>query len=168
MRNSAVIIVLLISILGRTAFAQVAAVPKALEPMSFLVGSWNCEGVFPSSGKTISSRMTFNRDLEGMALVKHHDDTSQPAAYHAIELWGYNSAVKQFSAAIQDNFGGVREFTSPGWAGDALIWTSAASVKPPQQFAYKKISNDAYSVDWRVSPDGTTYIVGDTLNCKRS
>ncbi|MEO6912636.1 MAG: hypothetical protein ABI182_01270 [Candidatus Baltobacteraceae bacterium] len=168
MFNSMVVALLLLSTLSGAALTPANASDAHLGTMMFLTGSWRCDGVFPASGKTISSTMTFGLDMGGAALVKHHDDTSSQASYHAIELWAYDTAEKRFSAAVQDNSGGVREFTSPGWVGSTLVWTSASSVKPLQQFAYKKRTMDVFSVDWRVSRDGSNYVVGDTLNCKRS
>ncbi|MBV8375334.1 MAG: hypothetical protein JO302_07460, partial [Candidatus Eremiobacteraeota bacterium] len=84
-----------------------------LTSLAFFVGTWTCNGVFPSSGKTIASAMTFSGDLSGKALVKHHDDRP-PSTYHAIEVWVYSDSDKRYNAAIADNFGGVREFASPG------------------------------------------------------
>lgn len=137
----------------------------ALAPMAYFIGDWVCSGVFPSTGKTISSKMSFRYDLDKKAIVKHHDDTSPPALYHAVELWVFSASDKRFNAAIVDNFGGVRDFTSPGWDGDTLVWSSQPSVQPPQQFVYKKTPSNGFSVDWRVSRDGKTYVVGDTLTC---
>jgi hypothetical protein len=139
--------------------------PPATLP-TYFIGSWKCDGVFPASGKKISSTMTFAPDLDGKTIVKHHDDTSPPALYHAIEIWTYSATDKQYHAAIVDNFGGVREFSSPGWDGNRFIWTSAPSVKPLQQFAYERRDPDSFNVDWRVSRDGA-YVIGDTLTCTR-
>jgi hypothetical protein len=110
--------------------------------------------------------MAFATDLDGKAIVKHHDDTSPPALYHAVEVWAYSATDKRFNAAIVDNFGGVRDFQSPGWSGDDFVWTSAPSVKPLQQFAYERRSPTSFTVDWRVSRNGA-YVVGDTLTCVR-
>jgi hypothetical protein len=148
---------------GAPAFGDApAGAPQQPSPFSYFIGTWSCRGVFPSTGKTIASTIRFTQD--GTSLVKHHDDLP-PNAYHAIELWGLRAADGRFNAAIQDSFGGVRDFSSPGWNADSLVWTSAAQVQP-QQFAYTKKSNDAFEVDWRVLKNGS-YIVGDTLTCAR-
>jgi len=139
----------------------------AFAPMTFLIGTWSCSGVFPASGRTIASTISFASDLDGAAIVKHHDDVA-PGPYRAVETWVYNPANRQYAAAIADNFGGVREFDSRGWNGDVLVWSSAAGVKPDQEFAYTKISDDRFKLDWRVSRDGTAYAVGDTLTCARA
>lgn len=135
-----------------------------MSSLSYFIGTWSCQGVFPKSGKTIASTIRFTRD--GASLVKHHDDVP-PNAYHAIELWGFSTTDARFNAAIQDSFGGVRDFSSPGWSADSLVWTSAAQVNPPQQFAYTRKSDNVFQVDWRVLKNGS-YVVGDTLTCTRS
>jgi hypothetical protein len=149
---------------GAPAFGDApAGAPQQPSPFSYFIGTWSCRGVFPTTGKTIASTIRFTQD--GTSLVKHHDDLP-PNGYHAIELWGLRAADGRFNAAIQDSFGGVRDFSSPGWNADSLVWTSAAQVQPQQQFAYTKKSNDAFEVDWRVLKNGS-YIVGDTLTCAR-
>jgi hypothetical protein len=135
--------------------------------LAFFQGHWTCAGVFPASGKTIASTMRFESDLGDAALVKHHDDTSPPALYHAVELWGYSARDTRFNAAILDNFGGARRFASPGWRGDMLVWTSASDVQPTQQFVYARIDADTFRVDWQTAHVGAPYVVGDTLTCHR-
>lgn len=137
--------------------------PPPTSSLAYFVGTWSCQGVFPSSGKTIASTIRFAQD--GASLLKHHDDLP-PNAYHAIELWGLRGTDGRFNAAIQDSLGGVRDFSSPGWSADSLIWTSAPQVHPQQQFAYTKNSNNSFQVDWRVLKNGS-YVVGDTLTCTR-
>lgn len=156
--------------LVRAASPQVSATdaPAGMELLSYFAGPWTCNGVFRASGKTIASTMRFESDLQGKVLLKYHDDTSPPALYHAIEVWTYDAKANAYNAAVVDNFGGVRDFTSPGWAGSNLVWTSGPSVKRLQQFAYTKVGSDTFTVDWRVSRDGKHYVVGDTLTCKRA
>ncbi|MBV8725448.1 MAG: hypothetical protein JO350_08965 [Candidatus Eremiobacteraeota bacterium] len=65
-----------------------------------------------------------------------------------------------------DSFGGIRDFSSSGWKGNALVWTSDAQVRPLQQFAYTKMSDESFRAEWQVLKNGG-YIVGDTLTCAR-
>jgi len=65
-----------------------------------------------------------------------------------------------------DSFGGIRDFSSSGWKGNALVWTSDAQVRPLQQFAYTKTSDKSFRVAWQVFKNGG-YIGGDTLTCAR-
>jgi hypothetical protein len=134
--------------------------------LAYFLGNWSCSGSFPASGKPIASTIRFESDLGGTAVVKHHDDLP-PNMFHAIEVWNYSPTDKRFNDAIADNFGGVRIFVSDGWNGAAFTWSSAPDVKPMQQFVYTRLSDSSMRVDWRVSKDGTRYVVGDTLTCTK-
>ncbi|MEI7037354.1 hypothetical protein [Fulvimonas yonginensis] len=140
---------------------------QPMRTLDYFQGSWRCEGVFPASGRTIASRMTYVADLQGAALVKHHDDTSPGARYHAIETWAYDARAGRFNAAIVDSFGGVRRFGSDGFRQDTLTWESAAEVAPAQRFAYTRLGPRRYRVDWQVARNGKDFVVGDTLTCTR-
>lgn len=143
-----------------------ATEPQApIHAMQSLLGGWRCDGVFPASGKTIASTMRFDIDLGGEAVLKHHDDIA-PASYRAVEAWTYEPKGKQFNAAVVDNFGGTRRFSSSGWEGDTLAWTSAPEVQPAQKFIYVRKADGVLRVDWQVMRDGN-WVVGDTLTCKR-
>lgn len=148
-----------------------AAVPRApaapVASLAYFLGSWQCNGSFPSSGKAISSKMRFESDLAGSAIVKHHDDVA-PSSYHDIEVWSYSNDDKRFNAFVADNFGGMRRFASDGWHGAVLTWSSASDVTPIQQFVYTRLTADSMRVDWQISKDGTHYVVGDTLTCSKS
>ena len=134
--------------------------------LAYFVGDWSCNGSFPSTGKSIASTIHFERAPAIHGLLKQHAD-KPPDVYSAIELWNYSATDKRFNAAIADNFGGVRDFTSPGWVGDTIVWTSAAQVSPIQQFVYTKLDDKALRVDWKTSKTGKDFVVGDTLTCKR-
>jgi hypothetical protein len=129
-----------------------------------LTGQWRCHGVFPSTGKTIDPTIRFEFDLGGKALVKHHDDTSAPALYHALEAWGYDAKNARYNATILDNFGGTRLFSSEGWKDDRLVWTSAPEVTPAQRFIYQRETPKGLRIDWEVFKDGS-FVIGDTLHC---
>lgn len=149
---------------GATASATPAA--GGIGELAFFLGSWQCAGSFPATGKTISSVVRFESDLGGAAIVKHHDD-NPPNDYRAIESWNYDASDKRFNAAVADNFGGVRTFVSDGWRDNALTWTIANGAKPIQQFVYTRISDNSMRIDWQLSKDGTSYVVGDTLTCTK-
>lgn len=157
-----------LSILFLLATASVSAAGESpMRTLDYFKGAWACSGVFPASGKTIASRMTYADDLQGAALVKHHDDTSPQAHYHAIEAWAYEARGKRFNAAIVDSFGGARRFGSPGWRNDTLTWESAAEVQPAQRFVYVRLDERHYRVDWEINRDDKAFVVGDTLTCTR-
>lgn len=131
-----------------------------------LQGEWTCHGVFPASGKTIDSIVRFAFDLDGKVLVKHHDDTSAPALYHALEAWGFDAKSQRYNATILDSFGGARLFSSAGWAGGRLVWNSAPEVKPAQRFTYVREGHDGLRIDWEREREGA-FVLGDTLHCAR-
>jgi hypothetical protein len=139
---------------------------SAEDTFAYFVGHWQCEGVFPASGKSIASTLIFERDASSGALLKQHDDVP-PAAYHALELWGF---VKSggLSDTIMDTYSGVRSFSSPGWSGDTLMWSSAPAIRPAQRFTYVRLSADMMRVDWSVAKADGAFQVGDTLTCVRS
>lgn len=155
---------LLILLLSTTSAS--AADAPAMRALDYFQGSWRCEGVFPTSGKAIASHMRYAADLQGAALVKHHDDIA-PASYRAIESWGYDAKGRRYEAAILDNVGGTRRFASSGWQRDTLTWDSAAEVAPAQRFVYVRLDEQHYRVDWEINRNGTGLVVGDTLTCTR-
>lgn len=157
---------LLLAIIPALAFGAPAPSSNGIAAMDYFVGTWDCAGQFPSSGRKIASTIRFDRDRSVNAIVKHHDDRSAPG-YHAIELWVYQPKGATFGAAIADNFGGVRQFHSAGWQGDELTWQGGTGVEPLQRFVYRRISGSTFRLDWDVSPSGTHYVIGDTLLCKR-
>lgn len=142
---------------------------KEIEAFSGLQGSWSCQGVFPSSGKKIESTIRFSAELDGAWLVKRHDDLP-PNAFHDAEYWGFDSASKQFVAFVYDNFGGVRKFTSSGWADDKLTWLGEPSKSDPprlERFVYKRDSQAQIEVNWEVKKGSADWAIGDTLTCKK-
>jgi len=142
---------------------------KEIESFAPLQGRWSCAGVFPSSGKKIESQIAFAPDLDGAWLVKRHDDLP-PNVFHAAEYWGFDSAAKQFVAFIYDNFGGVRKFTSSGWADDKLIWLGEPSKSDPprlERFVYKRDTPTQIEVNWEVKQGAKDWAIGDTLTCRK-
>jgi hypothetical protein len=164
---------LFVLIAASSAAAAMVADSAATDPddtsirvMDGLIGRWQCNGVFPASGRTISSTMRFESDLDGAALLKHHDDTSPPARYHALEAWGYEARSRRFNAMLLDSSGGARRFSTDGWVGDTLTWISSPELQPAQRFVYVRKGQGMLQVDWQVMRDGQ-FVVGDTLTCKR-
>jgi hypothetical protein len=154
--------------------APTVASPKTLadelQPLGYFQGSWTCEGVFPSSGKSIASNMDFSSGLEGAWLAVQSDDVP-PNRFHARELWGYDKNAKGFRNFIFDNFGGARLFTSPGWDGDKLVWTGDAFANtdaPAQRFIFQKSSAQEFVVSWEVRKPLADWSVGDRLTCRKA
>lgn len=141
------------------------ATDDPLAPLQFFAGTWSCAGTF-ASGTPIASSERFEGDIAGTALVKHHADVP-PGRYVALELWSYDAANARYRAVVEDDFGGVRIFTSPGWTETRIVWTFADPALV-QSFTYEKQSDDAYVVTYRTQKqDGQPRLV-DTLTCRRA
>lgn len=142
---------------------------KQIEAFSAFQGKWSCDGVFPKSGKHIASHIVFASDLEGAWLTVRHDDMP-PDRFHALELWGYDSAAKNFVAFIYDNFGGVRKFTSGGPANDQLIWKGESTKADPpitERFVFNFKDPSQLIVNYEVERGSADWVIGDTLTCKK-
>lgn len=142
---------------------------KEVAAFAPLQGQWSCAGVFPSNGKKIESKIAFVADLDGAGLVKRHDDLP-PNVFHDADYWGFDSAAKQFVAYIYDNFGGVRKFSSAGWADSKLIWLGEPSKSDPvrlERFVYQRDSPTQMEVNWEVKQGAKDWAIGDTLTCKK-
>lgn len=96
------------------ATSSAGAVESPMRALDYFQGSWRCEGVFPASGRHIASQMRYAGDLQGAALVKHHEDRA-PASYRAIEAWGYDVKGGRYEAVVLDT--SVAPAVSPRPAG---------------------------------------------------
>jgi hypothetical protein len=139
---------------------------SAIAGLQYFSGTWDCKGVFPSSGKAIESRLTFAPEIEGAWLSLHHDDLP-PNKFHALELWGWDAKSSAFTATIFDNFGGARRFSSKGWEDQTFIWNGDIppnATSPSERFVFRKDSASQFTVNWEVNRD-SSWKVGDTLTC---
>jgi hypothetical protein len=159
--------IVMLSAISATASATDAATAPSAISLDYFVGRWRCEGVFPASGKPIASTLKFEQDTASGALLKHHDDTP-PNIYHALELWGFVKAGGLSDTIMASNGGVYPPFTSPGWSGDTLMWSSPPGVSPAQRFTYVRLSPDRMRMDWSVAKIEGEYQIGDTLTCVRS
>jgi hypothetical protein len=144
-----------------------AATPGPMSPLAPFAGTFSCAGKF-SNGESITSKVRIELDLGGAAMIKHHDDTSPPALYHAVEVWTYQPKERRFLASITDNFGGVRQFSAPGVEGATVSWTSGPGVTPKQQFVYTKVDDETIQLDWRTAGARGGWVLGDRLTCKKA
>lgn len=163
----------LIALVAPAVKAQTQPSPSALkpelQPFSFFIGQWNCQGEFPASQKKISSRISVSPDLEGSWLAFRWDDNA-PNVFHALELWGFDKTAHHFTNFIHDNFGGARLFNSSGWDGDTLTWTGDALANPPalnQRFVIERKSPKEFVISWEVSKPQADWVVGDRLTCRQ-
>jgi hypothetical protein len=146
--------------------AAIAQTPPISDALRYFDGRWHCDGVFPSNGHKISSKVAFTWYAETGAVLKRHDD-EPPNGYHAVELW-VPSGKDGFQAMIGDSFGGVRLFSSSGWNGDALTWVGDSDPTHKDQFVYTKLDQNKMRIDWSISKGGAAFVLGDTLTCSRS
>jgi hypothetical protein len=146
---------------GSVAIGQTASPSDAL---LFFDGTWHCDGVFPGSGRKISSNLSFKWLAKTGAVLKQHDD-EPPNGYHAVELWVASKGG--FQALIGDSFGGSRFFSSTGWVGESLTWDGDSDPAHREKFVYVKGGFDTMRIDWMVSKNAAAFVVGDTLTCSR-
>lgn len=150
---------------------QSSALKPELQPLSYFIGQWNCSGEFPTSHKPISSRISISSDLDGYWLAFRWDD-NPPSQFHALELWGFDKAAKQFTNSIYDNFSGMRIFHSSGWTGDELTW--GPRDLPPnspivsERFVFDRKSAKEFVISWEVRrTQAQQWTVGDRLTCQQ-
>lgn len=142
------------------------ALVPALQPLAFFEGRWDCAGTFAKSGKPIQSSETFVTDLDGHWLAMRHADRP-PHTFHALEMWGYDKGPRQFTGYVFDDFSCIRHFSSPGWVGNRLVWTNAASTHgATDRFEFERNGRAGYRVTYATRQNGKDWTVGDTLSCR--
>lgn len=112
--------------------------------------------------------MAFQPDLEGAWLMVRHDDRP-PNTFHAVEFWGFDKTTGQFVAVVNDSFGGMRIFTSPGWQENRLTWTgdTLAPEKPKQHFLFDKKRPREFVVTFELSREEGGWRPIDVLTCTK-
>lgn len=149
--------------------AQASSAPNApvlTDGFGALEGEWQCDGHFISSGKPLSSQISFLADERTAALIVRHDDRP-PGQYHALEVWTAGNPREGYRATLVDAFSGTRWFQSPGWNGTTLVWTRYDNGRPAEQFAYQIVRPGRLKIDWSVSRENGPMVLGDTLDCAR-
>lgn len=152
-----------------TASDSSSVLKAELQPLSFFLGEWNCEGEFVASKKTIASHIAIAPDLKGSWLVFRWDDKA-PNRFHALDFWGFDKAANHFTNFIHDNFGGARLFNSSGWDGDTLIWTGNLLASPPtldERFVIGRRSPKEFVISWDVRKPQADWTTGDCLICRQ-
>lgn len=145
------------------------ALNPALESFTYFVGRWNCEGEFVAVKKPIAAQISIAADLGGSALSFRWDD-NPPNRFHALELWGFDSAANHFTNFIHDNFGGVRQFNSAGWEGDTLTWTGNALATPPatnERFVLQRKSAKEFVIAYDTRKGQGDWATIDRLTCRQ-
>jgi hypothetical protein len=87
-------------------------------------------------------------------------------------FWGVDRGTGKFVAYGFDNFGGHREFASPGWVDGKLELRRQAEApgagKYYERFLYERLSADSFRMTYEVSRDGEKWQLGDSLVFTRS
>lgn len=137
-----------------------------LQPLTFFIGKWNCEGKF-SNGTAISASVSFEPILNGNFLLFKHDD-EPPFGYHAWAEWGWEATAKEFVSTIQDLTGGTRLFRSPGWKDQTLVWTGGKLPdSADQKFVFERIEAGKFRVSYSYKKNGSWAAV-DSSVCSRA
>ena len=147
--------------------------PKDLS--AFFAGEWFGNGEF-ANGKKITADISFKPDLDDQWLIYRHADRA-PGLYKALGMWGIERSSKRLIMIVNDNFGGMRLFTSEGWVNGAIVFQKDTAIMPaspaaPQQivrerFSFERQADDIFKMTYETSNDGKTWRLGDYLICKR-
>jgi hypothetical protein len=139
--------------------------------IDFFAGEWTGSGEF-ANGKKIEADVSFSCDIDNQWLVYRHTDRT-PGSYKALGMWGTEYASKRFVMIVNDNFGGVRLFTSEGWLNGRIVFqkdtaiilmVSAASAQTKRErFTFERQANDIFKMTYETSDDGRTWRLGDYL-----
>lgn len=137
--------------------------------VTFLAGRWRGIGAF-ASGKKIEATVVFAPDLEGQWLSYRHDDI-RPGKYHASGYWGVEADSSALVMILMDNFGGIRLFTSDGWANGVITFKDgeripvvAGRTARQERFVFQRKSMTSFRMTYEVSADGVSWKMGDYLD----
>ncbi|HYJ90783.1 MAG TPA: hypothetical protein VEV84_05720 [Pyrinomonadaceae bacterium] len=147
--------------------------PKDL--VDFFSGEWIGAGEF-ANGKKINADVAFTPSLDNQWLAYRHTDRS-PNIYKAMGMWGYEFASKTFIMILNDNFGGLRLFTSGGWVDGKLTFVKSDSLKlgsnvaaplKQERFIFERQDDRSFKMTYEISADGTDWRIGDYLIFKKN
>jgi uncharacterized protein DUF1579 len=142
-----------------------------LQPLSFFVGHWDCDGEFIASKKPTAAYVEVTADLDGNWLMFRWDDKT-PGKFHAVEFWGYNKGEKHFSNFIYDNYGGVRLFETKAidgetltWVGDMLPGATGAEAQINQRFVLERKTAKSFVISYDTRKPQADWVTMDRLTC---
>jgi hypothetical protein len=148
-----------------------SALKGELQPLSFFVGHWECDGEFIASKKPTAAHVDVTADLDGNWLMFRWDDKT-PGKFHAVEFWGYNKGEKHFSNFIYDNYGGVRLFETKAidgetltWVGDMLPGATGAEAQINQRFVLERKTAKSFVISYDTRKPQADWVTMDRLTC---
>ncbi len=131
-------------------------------------GAWSCEGKFPSNGATHTSKYT-GRTFESGAWVELDEVDIQPKGYVGHYVWQFDKKNNQI-VSIDANRSGYTVYTSPGWNGNKLTFTSTAASSSPEtvsRFIFETKDADQFTVTYEMSRN-MSFVPGDSLICHKA
>jgi len=147
--------------------------PKDL--VDFFCGEWSGAGEF-ANGKKIEADAAFMPSLDDQWLVYRHADHA-PGIYKAQGMWGYEYTSKTFVMILNDNFGGLRLFTSKGWVDGKLIFlksdslslqkTTTSPATRQERFIFERLTDESFKMTYETSTKGTEWRMSDYLVFKK-
>lgn len=175
MKISKLLLIVVVSLITLSVFAQPQQKPINWDKWNFLIGEWVGEGNGqPGQG---SGSFTFQTDLDGMILVrKNHTEfpatTDRPASIHNDLLYIYPDFSGTPSKAIYfDNEGHVINY-SINYTDNSIVFTSDMIPNAPRfRLSYTSLGNDAVNVKFEFAPpqgpeDFKVYIEGKSIRKK--
>jgi hypothetical protein len=148
---------------------QEQASPAHMEALtSYFSGLWAGSGQF-SNGKAIEADVEFRPELGQQWLSYRHTDRA-PNRYQALGLWGWNNNSGKLEMSVADNFGGLRQFSAPGWDGHELVFSrsnAAGSSLTAERFVFTRETDNSFKMRYEVSKDGLEWRLGDWLLFQR-
>jgi hypothetical protein len=131
-----------------------------MEPMHFLMGSWNCT----MPGGTGSLKFTSTMDGmwmlgEGSSALSSSNHTQTARIYLT-----YDTPMKRWVWMTAQSGGGYGLFYSPGWAGDSMQWKGDSA----NQSMMMKRTGDAVLEITQNMPDATGYQHMQTFMCRKA
>lgn len=126
----------------------------ALQPLSTLIGSWNCTGstTGPDGSQTaFETRSTAQFILNGNFMRWQETNSVDGVKIASAEyIWGWDAQQQHFTADRFDDAGQRGSQTTPGWAGTALtstgvlVQTNGTSI--PLTTTITKTAKNAFTV----------------------
>lgn len=133
--------------------------------VGFFTGSWHGKGQF-ANGKPIEADVSFRLSLDSAWLMEEHTDVP-PNRYKSLGMWGKDGKTSTYTLTVFDNFSGQRKFLSDGWQDNKIAFSFHEEGSYYQRFTYEKTADNAFTMKYEVSKDGSQWSLGDQLLFER-
>jgi hypothetical protein len=131
-----------------------------MQPMHFLMGTWNC--TMPG----MSGSIKFTSTMDGMWMLGEGTSAlSSASKMQTANIYlTYDTPMKRWVWMTAQSGGGYGLFYSPGWVGDTMQWKGDAA----DQTMMMKRSGDAVLQITQNMPDQTGYQHMQTFMCRKA